>query len=95
LVDPPTFTMAAAIGTAYNSALQDWHRTHAPSERIIDLFAGPLAAVVVESCIMARGVLNITIVCHGRRKHEDETFFYRFHRRGPDDWTFTGGSIDL
>lgn len=93
--DPPSFTMAAAIGTAYNSALQDWHHSHAPSERIIDLFGGPLASVVIETAILARGALNVTVCCYGRRKHEDETYFYRFRRRGQDSWHFEGGSLDV
>lgn len=88
-------SLGAATAQCYDTALADWRRRYANSTSVQDLYAGPVASSNVSTSMYPQGRVHIVVTILGRRRTDDETYFYKFHRFGDDQLEFVRGSVDL
>lgn len=91
----PRYLMGDALHAAFEASLADWLRSHAPSTSREDAFAGPISTVTITATMLTAGRLNVVVTVLGRRRTEDETYFWRYQRTNGNVFKFTGGTLEL
>lgn len=95
MYDVPRYSMGDALTQAYDAAIAAWRQEHAPSTPGAEVFSGPLRAATINAAAFPEGKLNVTITCTGRRRQEDDSYFFRYRRVSSTAYEFSGGTLDL
>lgn len=95
-MDSPRYSsMGAALDECFAAATLDWCRRHAQGITKEEAFAITMSSVLAQTFFGHGGKVNYTITVSGRRRHEDEVYFWRFQRSTDSTLFLLGGSIDL
>ncbi len=79
--DQRPYGLGDALEHAYDHALEVWRRQHANNVSPAELFAGPIINVQQTTLFYNGGRANITISITGRRRHQDEVYFFLLQKR--------------
>jgi hypothetical protein len=92
---PQPFTLGRAMEECFAAATEDWCRHHAGSMSKEEALAIQLTSVLMQTFYGHGGKVNVTVTISGRRRNEDEVYFWRFQRAANSSLTLLGGSLDL
>lgn len=93
--DARRLTLGAALDEAWAAATLDWCRNHAQGLARDEAFALALKSATVSILWSGYGKVNFTVTVSGRRRDEDEVYFWRFKRHTNGTLQPVGGTIDL
>lgn len=93
--DATPFTLGTAMEEAFAAATLDWCRSHAVGMSKEEAFAVSMSSVLMQTFYGHGGKVNVTVTVSGRRRNEDEVYFWRFQRATNSSLTLLGGTLDL
>jgi len=83
----PVNSIGEAVDAAFNAAVTEWRREHAPNVGIGDLLPNHLRRVTVKSDVIPGGILDVTVTVQGRKAYQRELYFWKAHRLH-GEWRF-------
>lgn len=89
------FSMGTALEEAFAAATLDWCRKHAGNVSKEEAFILRMTSVNMTVFYGHGGKVNVTVSVSGRRRNEDDVYFWRFQRGTNSSLMLLGGSIDL
>lgn len=91
----PVYTLGTATEDCFAAATRDWCQQHSGRLSHEEAMALQLTSVLVQTFYGHGGKVNVTISVSGRRRGEDEVYFWRFQRSTNSTLSLLGGSLDL
>jgi hypothetical protein len=88
-------SMGQALDECFATATLDWCRHHAQGITKEEAIAVSMTSVLMQVFYGHGGKVNVTVTVSGRRRHEDEAYFWRFQRSTNSSLTLQGGTLDL
>lgn len=92
---PSVYTLGTAAEECFAAATLDWVRQHASGISNEEAFAISMSSVLMQTFYGHGGKVNVTVTVSGRRRNEDEVYFWRFQRATNSSLTLLGGTINL
>lgn len=88
-------SMGAALDECFAAATLDWCRHHAQGVTKEEAFAVVMSSVLMQTFYGHGGKVNVTVTVSGRRRNEDDVYFWRFQRATNSSLSLLGGTLDL
>lgn len=92
---PPHYQLGTAMEECFAAATYDWCRLHASGMSRAEAFSLQITSVLMQTFWGHAGKVNVTCTVSGRRRNEDEVYFWRFQRSTNGNLMFIGGTINL
>jgi hypothetical protein len=92
---PRTFNLGDALVKCHRVAVDDWCKQHAPGVAREVAAANSIPSVLMQTLFGSFGKVNVTVTVSGRRRGEDQVYFWRFVRATDHRVTLEGGTVDL